>query len=209
MIRKCIKTEACRKAGYRWLWSPVPFSRTLLQRCFNYIYVEKWQRDSRVPRHFLGSTAAGNPSSVGWSWKPQAEKSSWSLSRPQGFQNIWHPRAGSTHLQHSAFPVPSTPFQKSHNCFHSHLAQFSSLKRHGWENTNFWTIFEIMILFIVSKLSFNHTSKTEEKINLTELHKLLHNAFMGTQRERAHTAQDTEPVSETPRTIQDEATGTP
>lgn len=141
-------------------------------------------------RHFLGSTAAGNPSSVGWSWKPQAEKSIWSLSRPQGFQNIWYPWAGSTHLQHIAFPVTSTPFQKSHNCFYSDLAQFSSLKRHGCENTNFWTVFEIMILFIVSKLSFNHTSKTAKEINLTELHKLLHSAFICTQRKRAHAAQN-------------------
>lgn len=57
-----------------------------------------------------------------------------------------------------------------------------------------------MILFIVSKLSFNHTSETAKEINLTELHKLLHGAFIGTQRERAHTAQDTEPGSDTPRT---------
>lgn len=129
--------------------------------------------------------------------KPQAEKSSWSLSRPQGFQNIWYPQAGSTHLQHCAFPVPSTPSQKSHNCFYSDFAQCSSLKRHGCENTNFWTIFEIMILFMVSKLSFNHTRKTAKEINLTEQHKLLHSAFMGAQREGAHPAQDTEPASDT------------
>lgn len=61
-------------------------------------------------------------------------------------------------------------------------------------------MFEIIILFIVSKLSFNHIRKTEKEINLSELHKLLHSAFIGTQRERAHTAQGTEPASETPRT---------
>lgn len=197
MIQKCIKTTACRKAGYSQQWSPALFANTLLQRCFNCIYVDKWQRDFRVLRHFFGSTAAGNPSSVGWSWKPQAEKSSWSLSRPQGFQNIWYPWAGSAHLQHIAFPVPSTPFQKSHNCFYSDLAQFSSLKRHSCV---FWTLFEIMILFIVSKLSFNHTSKTAKEINLTELHKLLHSAFIGTQSKGAHAAQDTKPGSESPRT---------
>lgn len=60
MIQKCIKTAACRKAGYRQQWSPVLFANTLLQRCFNCIYTGKCQRDFRVLRHFLGSTAAGN-----------------------------------------------------------------------------------------------------------------------------------------------------
>lgn len=59
VIQKRIKTGACRKAGYRQQWSPVLFANTLLQMRFNCIYVGKCQRDFRVLRHFLGSTAAG------------------------------------------------------------------------------------------------------------------------------------------------------
>lgn len=67
--------------------------------------VDEQQRGSRVLRHFEGSIAAGAPCSVGRSWEPQAKRTGWSLSRPQGFQNIGYPWARSAHLQHIAFSL--------------------------------------------------------------------------------------------------------
>jgi len=113
MMQKYIKAAACRKAGCGQQWA----ANVLLQRCPICFYADKQQKGSRVLKHFLGSIAAGTLCSVGWSWKPQAKKSGWSLSRPQGFQNMWYPWLDLPTCTHCFLPMPSTPFQKSHNCF--------------------------------------------------------------------------------------------
>lgn len=131
IIQKCIKAADCRKAGIDS--SDLQFSLQTL--CCKGALIVFMLINPRGTSGCSGTFWAPQQQEIFLSGvgKPQAEKSSWLLSRPQGFQNIWYPQAGSTHLQHCAFPVPSTPSQKSHNFFYSDLAQFFSEKTQLWK----------------------------------------------------------------------------